>query len=685
MNPLLKVLGLMSGTSLDGLDIALVEIYETRGNFHIKNTHFKTYSYPEELKNKLITNINPKKAKLESLSDINFELGSFFSDKILEFIKDNALDKNDIDLIASHGHTFYHNVKNGKVISTLQLGDPSVIAVKTGITTVGDFRNADIASDGQGAPLVPFVDNLLFRNKNKNFVLQNIGGIANLTYISKNPEDRIIAFDSGPGNMIIDALMDFSSLGRYTYDKDGEFAASGNINRNILQELLNNDYFKMQPPKSTGRELFGVDYTNILWEKYIHEKAQDLIATITFFTAKTIVEAYQNFLPNMPDEVVISGGGAKNKTLVKFIKDLLPKTVKVTNFEEYGIISDAKEAVAFAVLGYCTFFGITNNLPSATGAKENVIMGKICPAKNFNRILLKNKLDSSNSETTEQLNYFSEELDLLEPLEIVELMNKSDYDVILAVENAKIQIAEVLSNSIKTVSNNGSIFYIGAGTSGRLGILDASECPPTFKADPQTVQGIIAGGEYALTNAVEGAEDIGENGRNDIKAKVKENDIVIGISANGKAPYVIEALEEAKKIGAKTALITCNNLEKQDFIDTIISLKVGPEILSGSTRLKAGTVTKMVLNIITTGTFSKTGKVFGNYMVDLKVLNKKLKKRGAGIIQKITKCTEEESYNLLEKAEGNVKHAILMQLKGIDYEKAKIELENNKGFLRSCL
>lgn len=686
MNPLLKIIGLMSGTSLDGLDIALVEIYETRGNFHIKNTHFKTYSYDNVFKRKLLDNINPQKATLESISDINFEVGEFFAQKILDFCKFFNIDIKDVDLIGSHGHTFYHNFKNGKVFSTLQLGEPSVIANKTGITTIGDFRPADIALGGQGAPLVPFIDTIIFAKKNKSFVLQNIGGISNLTYLPKDKNQDLIAFDTGAGNMVIDALIYKISKGKSSYDKDGEIASTGNVNKTILEELLKNPYFDIKPPKSTGREIFGQDFIDDFYEKYKNEKSEDLIATITFFVAKTICDAYNNFLPNLPEEVVISGGGARNKTLIRFLKELLPENVEVSDFEKYGIISDAKEAVAFAILAYCSFFGIPNNLPQATGAKESVVLGKICPAKNFNRVILKKtQTEKPNFEKTETLNILSAELDLLTPLEIVELANKSDYEVISAVDNAKEQIASVLQQTIDCFLNDGKLFYIGAGTSGRLGVLDASECPPTFKANPEKVQGIIAGGFHALTNAVEGAEDSGEDGRKDVKEKISSKDILVGISANGNAPYVIEALAEAKKIGAKTALITCNNIQKRDFIDDVIYLDIGAEILSGSTRLKSGTVTKMVLNILTTGAFAKTGKVYGNYMVDVKVSNKKLKRRAINIIKALTKCSEQEAETLLTQSEGSVKHAILMYEKNIDYTHSKEILDANKGFLRNAL
>jgi anhydro-N-acetylmuramic acid kinase len=697
MNPILKILGMMSGTSLDGLDIALVEVYETRGSFKVKNQYFKTYPYDENIREKLLKNINPETSKLDSLCELNFVLGDLWAENIRQFCSEFKISLSDIDLIGTHGQTFYHYVENNIASSTLQLGEPAVISLKTGITTIGDFRPFDIAVGGQGAPLVPFADYLLFSSYNKSFALQNIGGIANFTYIpaDKNIE-KLVAFDTGPGNMIIDSMVKKLSGGKLNYDDQGQWAAKGQVNSALLAELLNNNYFKLSPPKSTGRELFGEQFSLALYEKAQKNNIgpEDLLATVTQFVAQTIFESYKNFLTDFPDEIVISGGGARNLTLLHNLRQLLPPSTNLTTLESYGIMSDAKEAVAFAIFAYCTVFGIPNNLPAATGASESVVMGKICPGKNYKSVLLKKNRngyepfptkESSQQEITESNNLLSQDLDQLTPVEIVELMNKADFTVLEAIDNVKEDIAAVMTKIIASLADGGKLFYTGAGTSGRLGVLDASECPPTFKTAPELVQGIIAGGEKALTRAIEGAEDSGEQGRNDIRAKISGKDILIGISANGKAPYVIEALEEAKKAGAGTALITCNNIGKHPFIDNIIILDVGPEILSGSTRLKAGTATKMVLNMFTTGAFAKLGKVYGNYMVDLKVSNNKLKKRAVNIIMALTGSTEEQASVVLEKAEGSVKLALLMQMKKIGISEAKPLLEKHKGFLRKAL
>lgn len=681
MYPLLKVIGLMSGTSTDGLDISYVEIYNSNEKFNIKPIFFKSYAYSKELKNDILKNIDISQAKLNDISDFNFKLGHYFADRVLDFIRE--FDIKEIDLIGSHGHTFYHSIKDGKAISTLQLGEPSVIAQKTGITTVADFRTADLAVNGEGAPLVPFFDKCFFYDKN--IVLQNIGGISNSGYILENGD--ILAFDNGPGNMIIDSAMKIITNGDKDYDNNGEVASKGNLNNDLLSILLDNSYFDLKPPKSTGRELFGEHYSKNIFDKAksLNISNEDIIATLTYFVAKSISDSYKNFLPQIPKKVIISGGGAKNESIKNFLKELLPYS-KIQTTNDYGLNSDAKESIAFALFAYCTVFGITNNLTSATGADKNVVMGKICPSSNYKRIILLDS-HSNNEQLTEGQNILSKELDNLSPLKIVELMNQNDYQVVQSVDNAKLSISKVMQNTIDSFLNNGRLFYIGAGTSGRLGVLDASECPPTFKSPHEKVQGIIAGGEKALTTAVEGAEDSAEQGINDVRERnISNKDIIIGISANGRARYVLEALKEAKNRGAKTSLITCNYFDKPDFVDDVIVISVGSEVLSGSTRLKAGTATKMVLNMITTGAFAKTGKVYSNYMVDLNVSNIKLQKRAINIIKSITEVNDEKAELYLNKAKGSVKTAILMISKNIeDFEHAQKLLDDNNGFIRKVL
>ncbi len=365
-------IGLMSGTSMDGIDAALVNIDD---NFNFEFITGHSLDYPKEVRAKLLEIAN-NKGNTSDICFMDFVVGKLFAQCTNELIAKSGLKAKDIDYIASHGQTVFHipqikDIGGIKTGSTLQIGNISVISELTGITTVGDFRSKDIAQGGQGAPLVPFADELIFK-KDKNRAIQNIGGIGNVTVLSKDCET--FAFDTGPGNMLIDAFC--KKLFNLPFDKDGEIAAQGKINETWLNELLNEDYYKLTPPKSTGRELFNDGYIKAISQTAPKDK-YDTIATLTALTAKTIANSYKDFvLPKTNlDEIVIGGGGAYNKTMLKLIENYTGISVKTHN--DFGIDDKFKEAIAFAMLGFCTLNNTPNNLPSCTGAKKSVIMGVV--------------------------------------------------------------------------------------------------------------------------------------------------------------------------------------------------------------------------------------------------------------------------------------------------------------------
>ena len=289
--------------------------------------------------------------------------------------------------------------------------------------------------------------------------------------------------------------------------------------------------------------------------------------------------------------------------------------------------------------------------------------------------------------STEDRNPNSYDLDLKTSREILEIINQEDQQIAIKVNEAMDQIEPLVNEVIKTFNNGGRLFYLGAGTSGRLGVLDASETVPTFSVDPKMVTGLIAGGDDALRNPIENAEDSADASRIDLeKEGLTENDFVIGIAASGRTPYSIGAIEYARKIGAKTGSIACNEDAKiSSYADFPIEIKTGAEVLSGSTRMKAGTATKLVLNMITTTAMIKIGKVYDNLMVDVRPTNEKLVDRATKIISEISGCDYEKSNKLLKEADNNVKLAIIMATKDVDYEKASEILEKNKGFIREDL
>ncbi len=363
----------MSGTSLDAIDACLLRIYDDL-TFEI----IEDYSlfYPFEIRKKLLMLAN-NTGTVSDVCFMNFVVGELFAQTVMDLLKICNLKPEDVDFISSHGQTIYHIPHNQeidgiKTKSTLQIGDISVISHKTGIKTVGDFRSKDIAAGGQGAPLVPFADKILF-GTDKNRLIQNIGGISNVTVLSR--DCSIFAFDNGPGNMLIDYFA--SKLFQVNYDKNGELALSGNIDEKWLKILLDEPYYKMLPPKTTGRELFNDEYAERMY-KHAPDNKYDVMATITALTAKTITDSYKNFvLPRTDiDEVILGGGGAYNSALKLYMKKYYPELVIKTH-EDFGIPNKLKEAIAFAYLGYYTFMNKPNNIKECTGADFDVVMGKI--------------------------------------------------------------------------------------------------------------------------------------------------------------------------------------------------------------------------------------------------------------------------------------------------------------------
>lgn len=374
----------MAGTSLDGVDAALVELAGRPPEVSIRPVAWATYPYPADLRRRLLAASLPGTGTVDELCRLNFEVGEEFASAVRRLLAEAGRAPGEVELIGSHGQTVHHiPPAEGRPGSTLQIGEPSVIAERTGITCVADFRPRDLAAGGHGAPLVPLVDYLLFRDPARTRVVQNIGGIANLTVVSgRAGPDGLLAFDTGPGNMVLDGLMERFTGGELAYDADGRWAAAGRVSEALLEELLADPYFAAPPPKSTGRERYGREYVETVVQRgeRLGLSPQDLVATATQLTVESIARAYERWvIPRWGlDEVVLGGGGALNPTLVEGLRRRLPGVV-VSDHARYGIPNEAKEAIAFAVLGYLAWRGEPNNVPSATGARHPVVMGKIVP------------------------------------------------------------------------------------------------------------------------------------------------------------------------------------------------------------------------------------------------------------------------------------------------------------------
>lgn len=379
------VAGVMSGTSADGIDVAIVRVLGRGFRTRFQLLAHEHYPYPPAVRRTVLASMNSQSASVADLSRLSFLLGELYADAVNATARKH---KTKLDLIGCHGQTLYHqgdaaSFLGRKVACTWQTGEGALLAARCGVPAVTDFRPADMAFGGSGAPLVPFLDYILFRHARRGRIVQNIGGIGNLSAIpaAAKPE-QVIAFDTGPGNMVIDQLMD--RLFQRAYDKDGAIAAKGKPLEIVASEVLNSKFFRRKPPKTAGREEFGREFVDALVKRCGNARKEDVIATATEITARSIAESVRSLLPRSDDEprrfhdYIVSGGGTRNKTLMQWIRrELDPFGLRIRTTDEMGLLSEAKEAVAFAVLAYQTWRREPSNIPSATGASKPAILGKV--------------------------------------------------------------------------------------------------------------------------------------------------------------------------------------------------------------------------------------------------------------------------------------------------------------------
>lgn len=374
----INAIGLMSGTSVDSIDAAVVSFGEENGGVIIKKITGISYPLPEQVRELIFDLFEDSAGSLKKQILVNALFGEILAEAVLKLMKHAALRAEDVTVIGSHGQTVYHIAEKADccghmVRGSLQIGEGAVIAQRTGIPVISDFRSGDVAAGGSGAPLVPFLDLLLADRFGEKVAFQNIGGIGNVTFIAGS-DTPPVAFDTGPGNMIVDRLVSEYTRGELTYDRDGEIGRRGRPDEDLLRNWLKHPYFSKRPPKSTGREEFGTAfYTSYLSGIPIDA---DLIRTAEEFTARSIAQAYMDHLEKLPSVMVITGGGGHNPVIVGSIKDQL-SGCRVYTGDEAGISTDFKEAAAFALMGYYAFTGRTNNVPSATGALREAVMGKL--------------------------------------------------------------------------------------------------------------------------------------------------------------------------------------------------------------------------------------------------------------------------------------------------------------------
>lgn len=382
------VAGVMSGTSADGINVAIIRVKESRssGNVKFEFLAHAEYPYAKLVRHSILTAMNSSNAKVADLSRLNFLLGELYAGAVLRTQRRFRLKA---ELVGCHGQTLYHQGEAAaflgrRVAATWQTGEGAVVAARLGVPVVSDFRPADMAAGGKGAPLVPFFDYLLYRDRRLGRIVQNIGGIANLTAIRAGASaDEVVAFDTGPGNMVIDAVTE--RLFRKPYDRDGKFAAAGKALDRVVESLLRSAFFRRKPPKTAGREEFGHEFVADFLRRCGTARKHDVIATATLLTARSIAEAIQQYVLSRAasgsgsfKELIASGGGTSNPTLMTMLAhEVDPLGLRVRSSDEFGLPSHAKEAAAFALLAYETVHRRPSNVPSATGARRLAILGKI--------------------------------------------------------------------------------------------------------------------------------------------------------------------------------------------------------------------------------------------------------------------------------------------------------------------
>ena len=378
------VAGVMSGTSADGVDVAVVRI-QGRGSYLSFDLLVHDYSeYPKPIRQAVLAAMNASKINVAELSRLNFRLGAFYADAVARAQKKAG---KDLDLVGCHGQTIYHQgtaepYLGEKIACTWQTGEGSVVAARLRVPVVSDFRPADMAAGGKGAPLVPLLDYAIFRSKHKGMIVQNIGGIANLTAVPADAQpDEMTAFDTGPGNMVIDRLM--QKLFNKPYDAEGKVARRGKVLQPVLEGALGASYFKLAPPKTAGREEFGSGYAQAFLRRCGKAANADVIATATALTAASMAHALKRYVLRQGEyrDWVVSGGGTQNATLMEMLnQEAVRLGLGLKHSDDFGVPSQAKEAVAFALLAYQTWNGQPGNVPSATGAQRPVVLGKISHA-----------------------------------------------------------------------------------------------------------------------------------------------------------------------------------------------------------------------------------------------------------------------------------------------------------------
>ena len=383
----------MSGTSLDGVDAALVEIAGSGESTQIQLKHFVWVPFAQEVQAELLRVASQTPVPAQVISHLNFLLATLYTEAITQLCEEAGIELGQVDLIGSHGQTIFHQSESapfcGRMLaSTLQIGEGSLLAENTGITTISDFRPRDMAAGGKGAPLIPYVDYLLFRDQHLGRILLNVGGIANITSLPAAATiEQVKAFDTGPGNMVIDALVRRFTNAEKTYDANGLIGGKGQVISPLLENLLTDPFFQAQPPKTAGREQFGQAFVQQMLDYSKTSHFEDLVCTATELTARSVAAAVTRFVlaETAVQQLIVSGGGARNAFLMQRLQSALAD-IKVLSSDDLGLPTAAKEAIGFAILANETLHLHAGNVPTATGARHPVVLGKVAYGDNYKRL-----------------------------------------------------------------------------------------------------------------------------------------------------------------------------------------------------------------------------------------------------------------------------------------------------------
>lgn len=677
MSPVRHVVGCMSGTSLDGIDTTLIAI-EGRGA-SMKPRFLRGASAP-------LGAAAPVLRALASGEALTAEqLARAMRDFALAHVAAlrSLLSGQAADLVVVHGQTVFHRPP-----LSWQLFQPAELAAALNAPVVFDLRAADLAAGGQGAPITPLADFFFFSHSDECRAVLNLGGFSNFTLLPPAGPGAITGGDICACNQLLDSLC--RALFARDFDEDGRLASGGATVPDAFSQLvaLLDSQSGAGRSLGTGDELPG-------WAAQARGSAEpaDLLRTACEAVAEVIARRLR---PTGARRLLLAGGGSRNRTLRAAIEARCGFPAAPT--DDFGLPAQYREAAQMALLGALCEDGVPITLPRVTGVSTPApISGAFIrpprpstPARDLpppQTGAAPIPADRSHI-LTEQRNPRTERLGSASVRECVELLAAEDRTIHDALDRARPALVAFVEAAEPGFLAGGRLVYTGAGTSGRLGVLDASEAPPTFHVEPGRIVGIIAGGESALRRSSEGAEDDPEGARSELTdLDLGANDVLLGIAAGGTTPYVLGALAIAKSLPTPplTALLTCTPIDPPTACDHLIVVETGPEALTGSTRLKAGTVTKLILNSISTTLMVRSGRIYRNLMVDLRATNSKLRDRAARIVTILTGLGRADSLALLDRAGGSVKAAVVMQRRGLDLPAAQELLDDSHGFLAAAL